>query len=234
MQKQQASKSAKGNSPTRKRRSPEEIRQRVAEAAREEFSRNGFTGATTAAIARRAEVTEAQLFRYYESKGALFREAVFEWLDRHLSQFNVRHNAQPADGRNIRDQARLYISELQSFIEQHSRLFLSLVVAEAYAPEDIAGVGEVDSLHAYFERGAATMTERLQGRPRVDPKLMVRVSFAAVLANVIFKDWIFPRGLASDKEIDDAIVDFVIEGINANEDPGLAEADDEKGDSDER
>ncbi len=211
---------------SRKRRSSGEIRQLVLEAAREEFSRNGFTGATTAAIARRAEVTEAQLFRYYASKGELFREAVFEWLDRHLAEFNARYIPDAGDGRNVRDQARLYISELQAFIEQHSRLFLSLVVAEAYAPDEIAGVGEVDSLHAYFERGAATMAGRLKKRPRVDPKLMVRVSFAAVLANVMFRDWIFPRGMASDGEVSDAIVDFVIEGINANKDPGLAETGD--------
>jgi hypothetical protein len=45
---------------------------------------------------------------------------------------------------------------------------------------------------------------------------MARVSFAAVLACVMFKDWIFPPGLASEEEIRAAINDFVREGIGAN------------------
>jgi hypothetical protein len=60
------------------------------------------------------------------------------------------------------------------------------------------------------------MSQRLKGDYKVAPKLMVRVSFAAVLACVMFKDWIFPPGLASDEEIRAAINDFVREGIGAN------------------
>ena len=52
--------------------------------------------------------------------------------------------------------------------------------------------------------------------PRVDPKLLVRVSFFAVLASVLFKDWIFPPGMASAAKIRDAINDFVWEGASVN------------------
>ena len=52
--------------------------------------------------------------------------------------------------------------------------------------------------------------------PKVDPKLMVRVSFVAVLACVMFRDWIFPPGMATEEEENKAIQDFVIEGISAN------------------
>jgi hypothetical protein len=44
----------------------------------------------------------------------------------------------------------------------------------------------------------------------------VRVSFAAVLACILFKEWIFPPGMASDEQINAAIKDFVMDGINAN------------------
>lgn len=59
----------------------------------------------------------------------------------------------------------------------------------------------------------------LERTPKVDPKLMVRVSFVAVLACILFKEWIFPPGMASDEEIGAAIEDFVMDGINANTDP---------------
>jgi len=203
----------------KKRRSPEEIRERLVRAAREEFKRSGFVGATTAAIARNADVTEAQLFRYFESKADLFREAVFEPLNQHFSEFSARHPA--ASKESVRDNARLYITELQQFLDEHSKLLLSLVVAQIFTSGTLQGVEEIESLSHYFERGAATMSNRVEKNPKVDPKLLVRVSFAAVLGCVMFKDWIFPAGLASEKEINAAIIDFVIDGISVNTDPGL-------------
>jgi hypothetical protein len=43
------------------------------------------------------------------------------------------------------------------------------------------------------------------------------VSFVAVLASLMFKDWLFPAGMASEEEIREAIADFVIDGIMVNE-----------------
>ncbi len=200
----------------RKRRSPEEIRDRLIHAAREEFRQFGFVGATTAAIARSADVTEAQLFRYFSSKSELFREAVFEPLNEHFALFNARHHANLADTDSVREQTQLYIDELRHFLDEHSKLLLSLVVAQLFTSGSMKSVGEIDSLQAYFERGAAMMSKRAGRNAKVDPKLLVRVSFAGVLGCVIFRDWIFPSGLADDDSINAAITDFVIDGISSN------------------
>jgi AcrR family transcriptional regulator len=201
----------------RKRRSPEEIMDRLMAAARTSFEAHGYAGATTAAIAALADITEAQLFRYFPSKADLFREAVFEPLNQHFDAFNARHLTSFDDPEIDRDQARLYIAELQQFLTQHSKMLMSLFVAQTYRPDSTEGVAGIDSLRAYFERGAATMRRRTAGNDaKVDPRLMVRVSFAAVMASVLFRDWIFPPGLASAAEIDDAISDFVIDGIGSN------------------
>jgi len=209
----------------RKRRSPAEIRERLVRAAREEFRRSGFAGATTAGIARAADVTEMQLFRCFGSKAELFREAVFEPLNEHFAAFNARHLSDLAGLSSIHEQARLYITELQEFLDEHSKLLLSLIVAQTFTSGSLQGVGEIGSLRAYFERGAAMMSSRVEPDPQVDPALLVRVSFAAVLGCVMFRDWIFPVGLASHEAIDAAIVDFVIDGISVNSDPGLRAAD---------
>jgi AcrR family transcriptional regulator len=200
----------------RKRRSTAEVTDRLLQAARQEFKRVGFAGATTAAIAQNAGVTEAQLFRHYGSKVGLFHEAIFKPLDAHFEQFNQRHLNEVSEVENIRDQAQLYIAELRDFIGEHAQMILSLLVAQTYSPESTQSVGDIDSLREYFQHGADTMLSRMSGQPKVDPQLMVRVSFAAVLANVIFKDWLFPKGLASDQEIGAAITDFVINGISVN------------------
>ncbi len=227
-----AAKGSKAKSPTakaaakpvrRKRRAPEEIRERLIHAAREEFKRCGFVGATTAAISRRADVTEAQLFRHFDSKADLFREAVFGPLNEHFSDFNARHMSGVFETESVHDQAGIYIAELQQFIDEHSKLLLSLIVSQIFTSGSLQ-VGEIESLRNYFERGAAMMSKRVNKNPQVDPKLLVRVSFAAVLGCVMFKDWIFPAGVASDDEIRKAIIDFVIDGINVNDDPGLKQA----------
>lgn len=216
---------ARSPAPRRKRRSVEEIEDRLLTAAREAFERHGFAGATTAAIARRAEVTEAQLFRTFGSKADLFREAVFKPLNEHFFGFHARRLASATDAEDTRARARDYITELQAFIEDHGEMLMSLVVAEAYSPESVKGLGAMDSLAAYFDRGAAMMNSRTGGAAQVDPRLMVRVSFAAVMASVMFKDWLFPEGLAAPGQIRDAIIDFVLDGINANADPGFKKPD---------
>ena len=202
--------------PTRrKRRSSQEIADRLIRAAGEEFKRRGYAGATTAAIARRAEVTEAQLFRTFVSKAELFREAVLLPLNTHFERFNLEHLSPPDVGGDRRENARRYITALQAFIEEHAQMLQALVQAQAYGSGDADGVGAVDGLGAYFDLGAAIQSRRVTD-PKVDPRLMVRVSFAAVLASVMFKDWLFPEGLASGEQIGDAVIDFVLDGINAN------------------
>lgn len=200
----------------RKRRSSAEIMARLLSAAAEEFTSCGFAGATTAGIASRADVTEAQLFRYFDSKAAIFQASIFEPLCRELEKFNDQHLGNVDAGDNIRHRESYYILALQKFISDHAGMFLSLIVAEAYAEKSACGVAEVVGLRTYFERGAETMKSRVGGDTAVPPELMVRVSFAAVLASVLFKDWIFPAELASENQISDAVVNFVIDGISGD------------------
>lgn len=211
-----AGEASDAKTPRRRRRSSEEVADRILEAAAEEFELSGYSGATTAAIARRAEVTEAQIFRFHASKQDLFRAAIFTPLNRHFADFQARTVAAgPGEG-DGKDLARGYIGELQDFMARHSRMFLSLVVANAYSPGATRGIDALDGLQAYFDKGQAMMTARVGETPRVSPELMVRVSFAAVLANLMFRDWLFPPGLADEDEIREAIAAFVIEGIEAN------------------
>jgi AcrR family transcriptional regulator len=208
--------------PKRKRRSSEEVAERILAAAEQEFEAHGYANATTATIAQRAEVTEAQIFRLYGSKQELFRAAIFQPLNRHFSEFHARQIGPLEDSISFRDMAHRYIDELQDFLEQHNGLLRSLIMASAYESGTREGVRDMEGLGAYFERGAAIMRSKVGKTAPVDPKLMVRVSFAAVLANVMFADWLFPRGIASRAAIREAIADFVIDGINANHAPRKA------------
>jgi len=203
----------------RKRRSPEEIMDLLLQAAEGEFKKYGYSGATTAAIAREADITEAQLFRYFSSKAELFQESIFKPLDRHFAEFNARHLHGARGAQSDRRIARIYITELQQFIAEHCEMIRSMVVAQSYASEGTNGVAEIGSLRTYFDHGAAILSDGPFRGLTADPRLVVRVSFAAVLANVMFKDWLFPNGLASESEIRESIIDFVIDGLSSSLDP---------------
>ena len=203
--------------PRRKRRSSGEITDLILAAATREFGECGYAGATTAAIARRAGVTEAQIFRLFDSKQQLFRTAIFQPLNTHFAAFFSEGDGGAGGLDASGDAARAYIGELQGFMEQNARMLMSMIVASAYTAEDGSGADGIAGLQAYFDSGAAMSARRLGGTARVDPRLMVRVSFAAVLANVLFKDWLFPAGMASEEAIRHAIAEFVIDGIGANQ-----------------
>jgi AcrR family transcriptional regulator len=197
-----------------KRRTRDDILNRIVQAACEEFKRSGFAGATTAAIARKADVTEAQLFRCFGSKSKLFRETIFKPVDQHFLDFMHIHLADIHNARSNVEMTDLYTTELQRFIREHSGMLASLMMAQTYD----SGTPQtgINSLHTYFDRAAAMMTRRLQDRAKVDPRLTVRVAFVTVLASVMFKDWIFPPGMVSDEQITGAVNDFIKEGVHAN------------------
>ena len=197
----------------RKRRSRDVILNRIVRAASAEFKRRGYSGTTTAAIARKAQVTEAQLFRYFQSKSNLFRETIFKPLDRHFLKFVNRHVPDFNEAASVREMTRRYTSELQRFISKHADVLRSLMVAQRYDPATLQAAAQIDSLRTYFDRCAAITSARIRVKPKVDPKLTVRVSFVVVLGCVLFRRWIFPSGLASEREIAAAIGDFVMGGV---------------------
>lgn len=63
-----------------KKRDAAATRQRILEAAQTVFHEEGFDGATTREIARRADVNMALIARYFGSKKGLFEEAVLPFL----------------------------------------------------------------------------------------------------------------------------------------------------------
>lgn len=203
----------------RKRRPMQELMEQIVAAAAAEFKKNGYAGATTAAIARNADVTEAQIFRYFNSKSDLFRSAIFDPLDQQLLAFADEHHWNPdnrGEGAHLRSDQFAYVDTLKKFLEENIEYIVSLSYNNFFNSDGSDKSASVTSLQKYFERGASILTEYYKSGSQVDPKLMVRVSFAAVLGCVMFKDWIFPEGLADDEAISQAIKDFVTDGVNGS------------------
>jgi len=202
-----ADKDSKGNAdaPRRQRRSATALKAAILAAARVEFDQRGPAGATTAAIARRAGVSEAQLFRYFPTKAALFREAVFGALNAHFAAFQ---SAQQPYAAGDRKAAEAYIRELTRFLRDNRQAMLALLSAQAFAGDQDSG--PISALSDYFAAGAAMRSKRI-GEP--DQHLAVRMSFATVLGAVMFNDWLFPPGVADDQVVEDAFAHFILKGL---------------------
>jgi AcrR family transcriptional regulator len=207
---------ASNRRPRRPRRSSEEIVGRIIAAATEEFEVNGYAGATTASIARKAGVAEPLIFTNFGSKSKLFHASIFTPLNEHLIDFFERYNQSAKDSPDFREKMRrTYIEELRDFIERHSRKFVSLFFAQTYGDagnklDDIAGIQD------YLNAASSLELRNLQDTPRIDPRIMAGISFSAIFSCVIFREWVFPHGTADKDEVYTALIDFVIDGLNAN------------------
>lgn len=204
----------------RKRRRTGEIVNRIIDAAFQEFGQHGYSNTTTAAIARRAEVAEALIFTHFGSKAHLFQKVIFRPLDNHLATFSANHQMGFLDSEQKVKESRAFVSDFLDFIRPYSGMFKSLVANEAYGTHEGGAFG-LSGLQDYFDAMAAKGEATCPGKVPVPPRLMARISFAALLGCILFDDWLFPQGLADEARIHEAVCDFIMEGLNAN--PGRGE-----------
>jgi AcrR family transcriptional regulator len=202
----------KASKPRRKRRSTQEIVDRIVDAASTEFGENGYAQTTTAAIARRADVAEALIFNHFGNKANLFRKAVFKPLDDHFSNFVATHSH--FDDTDRARESRAFVSDLVTFVRQRSGIFKSLVVNEAFASDE--GSGALRGLQDYFDKMSAIEEARMVEPQKVPPRLISRLSFAAILGYILCEQWLIPDAMASDKEVHEAMCDFIMEGLSIN------------------
>lgn len=207
-------KSAKTVVRRRSRRSPEELTRRLLDAAVEEFAANGYAGARTAAIAQRADVVEPLLFKYFGSKAQLFQRAIFDTLDRNYTSFTDSHVFDVHDKASWIEQSKEYIGQQQDFLRENSRIFMSLIMNEAFESENLEGVDGLSGLQAFLDKMSTFAEARPIDTNVTDSALIARISFGSLLACVLFGDWLFPKGVGSDERIRSAVIDFILKGAD--------------------
>jgi AcrR family transcriptional regulator len=210
-----------------RRRSGEEIRQLLLDAARTEFKAKGFDGATTAAIAKRARVAEIQLYRQFSSKMDLFSEAIFAPVRDHFRDFNAKHTQLARDPAIIRQKANRYVLELLDLLNDHATLLVSLLspakAHDAFLPNGANSIG--DGLQNFLDESAAAMAARAVEASDVDARMIGRIAFAAVLGCVTYRAWLFPDAAENAPAIDRAMANFILTGIAPYSDVGISTAD---------
>jgi AcrR family transcriptional regulator len=111
----------------------EERRVQLVEAAVEEFAQAGLAGASTEAIAKRAGISHAYLFRLFPTKRALFAATVYHTFDHVLETFEQAYAERDPDEPVLAVLGHAYIA----LLEDRSRLLFQLHAYAACGDEDI-------------------------------------------------------------------------------------------------
>ncbi|MBY8861942.1 TetR/AcrR family transcriptional regulator [Nocardia sp. CA2R105] len=128
--------------PTRRPRG--EPRRLLLDAARTLFARQDYRSTTTREIAEAAGVSEHLLFRNFGSKAALFREAVVLPFTGFVDEFGRTWRAVVPDETDEQDLARQFAGQLYDLFVENRGLVITLLAAEALAPEEIEDTGIAD------------------------------------------------------------------------------------------
>jgi AcrR family transcriptional regulator len=194
----------------RTRRASADVRELLLRAARDEFLTKGYAGATTKAIAARAEVSETVIFNQFSDKAGLFAAAFVSPFGAVVEEY--------LEGRNNPSRSSQQ-QRVERFVEHLSRLAREyrpiLIAAVAHRADRQGAPAEddlLDQLSAELQKilGIGELTE-VPGFGAIGPE--TRASAAAmVLGMALLDDLIFPRDAArpSRKRLDSEMTAILV------------------------
>jgi AcrR family transcriptional regulator len=150
---------------------PESTKQRIFEAAVEEFTEHGSAGARVDRIAAKAQANKESIYRYYGTKDELLRRVIDEYLDQRGEQLEPQERELPK-----------YTSDLLEFHVKHPE-FVRMSLWEAL---EFGGQIDADTFEhrrQHYEDKLASVAEQ-QRVGLIDPDLDPRHLLAAVFGMV--------------------------------------------------
>jgi AcrR family transcriptional regulator len=189
---------ALGETPKRFRRQPGVGRELILAAARDEFSEHGYARTTTRAIAERAEVAEALLFRQFGSKAALFNEVVFGPMRAFMLEFE-KFDAEEGEEYDIEAIAKRFVDGLYDLLSANRGLILTYLATQVFEPDVLDEPAEIPAfleVIRLMDRAAEkrAVTDNPRGRRRkVTTKMRVheRINIGSVIAAALFDNLLF-------------------------------------------
>ncbi|MGH2669006.1 MAG: TetR/AcrR family transcriptional regulator [bacterium] len=212
-----ATKDHNGEAERRVRRSPDQVRQLLLDAARAAFATNGYAGTSTREISERAGVSEALLFRHFGTKAQLFQRAIFdpfnEFVNSYLEDWR-EHLAPSLEPAEV--PSRNYVAGLYDLLREHRELVMALVAAHAYEV-GVAENGEQAMLSGVLDRLQDVVEAEVarRGFTGVDIPVAIRLTFGMVMAMSVLDEWLFTpdRHRPSRDRIVNEMVGFMVHGL---------------------
>jgi AcrR family transcriptional regulator len=170
-----------------------------------------FSAITTAEIAKKAGVTEALIYKYFEDKRGLLHQVLKEYLEQYLVQFERDLKGIKGALNKIRKLIWGHIS-----VYSANRVFAKILFLEVRNHLDYYSSDTYQLIRAYSKILLEIIEEGVRNgeiRSDVPPKLIRQVIFGSIehvcLTGVIFKGQISPDDLTED------LCKFIFRGIEA-------------------
>ena len=178
----------------RRRRTREDVTERIQGAARQLFAERGYASATTKEIARMADVSETLLFRYYGDKRSLFNEVVTAPFNRLMESFVERH---PDRSDGSRDQDALkFVREVFTLFEDNQEMFRAILFRVSGEGREQFGrpPGGMDN---FFAKAADYAPDVIEAGFSYD--VAMRLGFGMIASAALFQEAFFPHGADRDE-----------------------------------
>jgi AcrR family transcriptional regulator len=199
------------------RRSTNQVRQLLLDAAVREFAAKGFAGATTDDIATAADVSLSVLFRQFPAKADLFRDALMQPFVDSLRTFTEHWEHTLLDPVDEREVMRLMISDLYDHLRRHEDALTALLAADRTVDADTAA--EIHKLFDQIFAQLGRLGEREAARrgwfPGDEMELNSRLLFALITSAVAHRQWFFPTGRKriSREKLINHVTDLMLYGL---------------------
>jgi AcrR family transcriptional regulator len=193
-----------------------DVRGRILEAARTLFSRQGYAKTSTREIARTAGVHETYLFRYFDTKANLFREAILDPFGQFIAAYGAGIPAGGEPG-GVHLASRDFLGGFFAVLQERRQELLTLVATRVHEGSDVVAV---DDQQAAMRQILDPLVDQVRrdceaaGVTGVDVPVATRLVVAMLGGVAIFQDWLFPADAAiSDGAIVDEMAAMVTGGL---------------------
>jgi AcrR family transcriptional regulator len=199
----------------RKRRPTGEPRRLILAAARELFSRRGYSDTSTRELAERAEVSETLIFRYFGSKAVLFREALVVPFVEFVDDWAERNRSGELDHLSDADFTKGYITDVYKLFRANRGLLAVVWAADTNEEHVLAESGVLDEVTGALAKLVDVSRSAMQHRhPEIEHRedLGSRAVLAVSAGMAAFGQSFYGGPRPSDDDIIDEVVQLILHG----------------------
>jgi AcrR family transcriptional regulator len=199
----------------RKRRPTGEPRRLILAAARDLFSRRGYSDTSTRELADRAGVSETLIFRYFGSKAVLFREALVVPFVEFVDDWAERNRSGALDHLSDADFTKGYITDVYRLFRANRGLLAVVWAADTNEEHVLAESGVLDDVTGALTKLVDVSRSAMHHRhPEIEHRedLGSRAVLAVSAGMAAFGQSFYGGPRPSDDDIIDEVVQLILHG----------------------
>jgi AcrR family transcriptional regulator len=199
----------------RRRRPSGEPRRLILAAARDLFSRRGYSDTSTRELADRAQVSETLIFRYFGSKALLFRQALVVPFVEFVDDWARQNESGELDELNDHDFTKDYVTGVYQLFRANRGLLAVVWAADTNEEHVLAESGVLDEVSGALTKLVdVSRTVMAHRHPEIEHRedLGSRAVLAVSAGMAAFGRSFYGGPRPSDDDIIDEVVQLILHG----------------------